>query len=73
MYSMITDKEMEHYIDNVPVKRGGKIGNKKQAIEAMKELGWTKYSMEEMIQAFSEDGGCPIYRIGRTYYWNGEY
>ena len=69
---MITDKEFERYIENVPVRQGGKIGSKKAAIEALKSLGWGKYDMDTMRDAFNDDGGCPIFRVGRTYYWRGE-
>lgn len=66
---MITDKEFEDYVKSCPVRTTGKIGGKEEAIRAIKNLGYGEYSIEDMIGAFSQDGGCPIYRMGRTYYW----
>jgi hypothetical protein len=71
---LITEKELEDYVTNCPTKHENKIGNKKQAIEAVRNLGWCeKYTIEEMKAAFSNDGGHPICRKygGRTYYWSG--
>ena len=64
---MITEKEYEQYMNTIPSRGETKIGSKKEAIRQLKTLGWD--DMEEMKQAFREDHGCPLYRVGRTYYW----
>jgi len=71
---MITEKELEDYVTNCPTRDDNKIGNKKQAIEAIRNLGWCENStIEQMKEAFDNDGGHPLERLrgGRTYYWRG--
>lgn len=66
---MISDKEYENYLKKCPASNNSKIGGRKEAIQALKELGWGEYGIDAMVKAFDEDGGYPIYRIGRVYYW----
>tara|TARA_B110000495_G_scaffold162577_1_gene147537 strand:+ start:18 stop:227 length:210 start_codon:yes stop_codon:yes gene_type:complete len=69
---MISDKEYEDYVKACPVQSGSRIGGKKEAIQAIKEMGWGKYGIDKMKKSFNEDGGYPIYRIGRIYYWRSD-
>lgn len=66
---MISDKEYENYLKKCPASNNSKIGGRKEAIQALKELGWGEYGIDAMVKAFNEDGGYPIHRIGRVYYW----
>jgi len=68
---MISDKEYEDYVKSCPVQ-SSRIGGKKEAIQAIKDMGWGEYGIEKMKQSFNEDGGYPIYRIGRIYYWRSD-
>ncbi len=62
---LITEKELEDYVTNCPTRNDNKIGNKKQAIEAVRNLGWCeKYTIEEMKAAFDNDPKLVGSKIG---------
>ena len=65
---MITNKQYEKYLSSLRKREFTKVGTKRQAIEALKDLGWSKYGYKEMIRAFDNDRH-PLIRIGNTYYW----
>ena len=69
---MISDKEYEDYLKKCPSSNNSKIGGRKEAIQALKDLGWGELGINKMQDSFNEDGGYPMYKIGRVYYWRSD-
>lgn len=62
--SQISDKEFEKFLPKCNMTR---IGNKKEAIDALRELGYS--SIDAFEQMVSDEGSLGMGRIGNTYYW----
>ena len=61
----ISDKQFQAFLPSGQTM--SKIGNKKAAIQALRELGYS--SLEGFQSMIDNEGHLGMQRIGNTYYW----